>query len=331
MATETVASPAGAVTNYREHEAELLLQRKTAEAEGIVALVLTEPSGADLPEWSPGAHIDVVLEDSLTRQYSLCGSTKDRHSYRVGVLRDPKSRGGSSFIHDKLEEGDLVRIRGPRNHFPLIDVPEYIFIAGGIGVTPMIPMIAAAAGRGANWRLLYGGRQRASMGFVEELAAYGDRVSFYPQDEVGFIPLPSVLSEPRPDTLIYCCGPELLLEAVEGLAQNWPPGSLHTERFSAKPMAASPSALATFEVVCQRSGITITVDEGKSILSACEAAGMTILASCRDGVCGTCEAAVLEGAPDHRDSVLSADERAANEYMMICISRSLTPRLVLDI
>jgi len=192
-------------------------------------------------------------------------------------------------------------------------------------------MVAAVDAVGADWQLWYGGHSRASMAFLDELAAYGDRIRIYAGDEKGRIPLGSVLAPPRQDTLVYCCGPEDLLVAVEGWCTSWPVGSLHLERFKAKPAEAAPPVVATFEVALQRSGITITVPPDKSILDMVYAAGLYALASCREGVCGTCEARVLEGVPDHQDSVLTSAEREANQVMMICVSRSRTPRLVLDL
>ena len=203
MSSDVNAPTADASTTFHEFEADLIVDRKDEIAEGVAALTLTDPSGKELPEWSPGAHIDVVLNgDALTRQYSLCGSPDDRRTYRIGVLRDPRSRGGSQFVHDELEVGMTVRMRGPRNHFPLIDAPEYLFIAGGIGITPILPMISAVESASADWRLLYGGRGKDSMAFLDELAPYGDRAGVYPQDELGLIPLGDALSQPRDGVLI---------------------------------------------------------------------------------------------------------------------------------
>jgi ferredoxin-NADP reductase len=334
MSTETTVKPTETVTDFHEYDAELVIDQKRTVAEGVATLELTDPAGKDLPEWSPGAHIDVILDgETITRQYSLCGSTKDRRTWRIGVLHDPKSRGGSRFVHEQLETGGPLRVRGPRNHFPLIDSPHYVFVAGGIGITPILPMIAYAEAIGADWTLIYGGRQRSSMAFLDELAAYGDRVRVFPQEEAGFIPLtdPSILGDIKQDTLIYCCGPEPLLQAVEKASAHWPAGSLHIERFAAKVLPTDPKSLDSFAVVCNRSGVTLKIDSDKSILNAAEEAGLKVLASCRAGVCGTCEVDVIDGTPDHRDSVLSASERASNEFMLVCISRSKTERLVLDL
>jgi ferredoxin-NADP reductase len=320
---------------YREVEVDLEVRRRQTPAEGVVTLTLAEPNGEDLPEWTPGAHVDLVMTPSLVRQYSLCGETANRGEWQVGILLDPNSRGGSQFVHDKLLEGTMVRVRGPRNHFPLVSSPRYQFIAGGIGITPMIPMIEAAQATGADWRLLYGGRTRSSMAFVGELERHGERVTVCPRDEQdnGFrTNLASALSAAQENTLVYCCGPEGLLTAVEEACSHWPGGTLHVERFSAKALdEPSPDALATFEVECQRSGLTLTVTHDKSIYQACEEAGVDVLGSCMEGVCGTCECDLIEGEGDHRDSVLNDAEKAANETIMICVSRARSERLVLDL
>ena len=313
-----------------EFEAEARVAAKREAADGVVTLALREVGDSPLPAWEPGAHVDLVLDGAPTRQYSLCGDPADSHEYRLGVLRDPDGRGSSRYVHDRLAVGDNVRLRGPRNNFPLVASPRYLFIAGGIGITPILPMIRAAEAAGADWELVYGGRRRASMAFLDELAQYGDRVSIRPQDETGLLDLDTLLGTPRPDTLVYCCGPEALLGAVEQSCAAWPPRSLHVERFAPKPQA-EPVRKEAFEVVLRRSELTLSVPPDRSILSVVEEAGVGVLSSCAEGTCGTCETPVLEGVPDHRDSVLDDSERQAGDCMMICVSRSTTPRLVLDL
>ncbi|ROS38058.1 ferredoxin-NADP reductase [Amycolatopsis thermoflava] len=302
---------------------------REARAEGVVALTLSRPDGGRLPDWTPGAHIDLVLPNGLTRQYSLCGDRWDAHSYRIGVLREPAGRGGSAYVHDRLRPGDRVGVGGPRNNFPLVPSGRYLFVAGGIGITPLLPMIHQADLLGADWTLLYGGRRRASMAFTDELAAYGDRVHLVPEDEHGLLDLASWLGTPRPGTKVYCCGPAPLLAAVESACRDWPPFSLHVERFTAREQA--PARDEPFEVELRRTGATVTITPGISVLEAVRGAGVDVLSSCRQGTCGTCETGVLAGVPDHRDSILADHERAAGEVMFVCVSRSCTDRLVLDL
>ncbi|MFG2344380.1 PDR/VanB family oxidoreductase [Streptomyces phaeochromogenes] len=311
------------------YEAELVVERRDLAAEGVLALTLRHPLGEELPSWEAGAHIDVVLGPDLERQYSLCGDPADRHSWRVAVLREPDGRGGSAHVHGQLEAGDKVRIRGPRNHFALQPSPRYRFVAGGIGITPILPMLAEAEAAGAEWTLLYGGRTRNSMAFVEELGPYGDKVRIAPQDEAGLLDLASELGSPQPDTLVYCCGPGPLLDAVEERCAQWPKGSLHVERF--QPKVQETGADTEFEVVLERSGHTLTVPADVSVLDTVRSAGVEVLFSCTEGTCGTCETDVLEGTPDHRDSVLTDEEREAGETMLICVSRCRGKRLVLDL
>ncbi|WP_433527549.1 PDR/VanB family oxidoreductase [Nocardia pseudovaccinii] len=305
---------------------------KRLVAEGVVALVLGSRDGSDLPGWAPGAHLDICLDNGLTRQYSLFGDPADRRSYTVGVLRVSDSRGGSSYIHDVLRVGDEVRVRGPRNHFELVAAESYLFIAGGIGITPIAPMIRQVEAQGSEWRLVYGGRTFSSMALRSELAELGgSRVEFWPQDERGIIDLAAVLSQPSKTTAVYACGPEPLLEAVESTcAAGWPPGALHLERFAAKA-PASDQVDTDFEVEIASSGQRIAVPSGSSVLVALENAGIFVTSGCQEGVCGTCETRVLHGEPDHRDSVLSAEEQSANDCMMLCVSRARGPLLVLDL
>src|ERR1700756_4569764 len=323
-----------ASANVHEFTTELIVRRRSTPAEGVAVLDLAHPQGEELPRWEPGAHIDLLLSEKLTRQYSLCGDSGDPSVWRVGVLLDPDSRGGSQYVHDNLQEGAQVQVRGPRNHFELVDAPKYRFIAGGIGITPIFAMIEEVQREGSDWTLLYGGRTRASMAFGEGLAdRFGDRVTLWPQDERGFLDLASRLKDPAGDTLVYCCGPEGLLSAVENQSAHWPAGALHIERFAAKAPTAEEAAgaLDRFEVVCQRTGVTFEITSDMSILETLEEADIPIMGSCYEGVCGTCEARVLEGTVDHRDSVLSDAEKDAGEVMLVCVSRSRTERLVLDL
>ena len=301
-------------------------------ADDVVLLTLGARDGAELPAWAAGAHIDLVLGtdaegEELVRQYSLCGDPEDRSRYQVAVLRAADSRGGSVACHELTAGSELV-VRGPRNHFALKPSTRYVFLAGGIGITPILPMIAEAKARGADWTLHYGGRTAASMAFTDRLAAYGDRVHLVPQDEQGLLDLAAILATPAAGTLVYCCGPEPLLAAVEERCQRWPVGALHLERFDALDIDTSGDT--EFELVLEKSGKTLTVGADQTVLEVMREAGVHVLSSCREGTCGTCEQIVLEGDIDHRDSVLDDEEKASNECMMVCVSRCKGSRLVLD-
>jgi len=294
-------------------------------ADGVVALTLVDPDGARLPDWTPGSHVDLVLPTGDTRQYSLCGDRWDASAYRVAVLREPAGRGGSAWVHEELAVGDLVGLGGPRNQFRLVPAPRYLFLAGGIGITPILAMVDAARRLGADWRLVYGGRTRASMAFLDELD--DERVTVWPQDERGLLPLADLLTGLDDGTRVYCCGPAPLLDAVEATC---PPGLLRTERFVAREQGA-PVRDEPFTVVLDRTGAEVVVTPEVSVLEAVRAAGADVLSSCRQGTCGTCETTVLAGDPDHRDSVLDEAERAAGDCLLVCVSRSRGDRLVLDL
>jgi ferredoxin-NADP reductase len=297
-------------------------------ADGVVELKLTALD-AEAPPWQPGAHIDLIFTRYLAAAYSLCGRPEDRDTLTLAVQRDPKGRGASLYVHNTLTPGKRLRARGPRNDFPLQPADRYLFIAGGIGITPLLPMIREVAARGDRWSLMYGGRTRASMAYLPELAALGGDVAVRPQNETGPLDLDTLPGVPETGTHLYCCGPESLLTAVEARCAAWPKGSLHTERFTPKAHDAAPDT--AFEVECARSGVAVQVPSGTSILDALEQAGIHADATCRIGTCGFCETPVLAGEPDHRDFVLGPREQECGNVMMICCSRARGSRLVLDI
>jgi len=319
---------------YAAMERELLVERAERPAADIVAITIVDPDGAPLPSWTPGAHVDVLLDNGLERQYSLCGDVENSFEWRIAVALAPASRGGSAFIHDTVRPGARMRARNPRNNFVLEPSPRYQFIAGGIGITPILPMVRAAQSAGAEWNLLYGGRSRATMAFLDELAEvdHGRHVVARPQDEYGLLDVAAAIAALPETTVVYCCGPEPLLEVVEETCEQLGV-ALHVERFTPKePIDHDAATDAPFEVFCEKSQVTLLVPGGQSILATAEAAGVKTLSSCREGTCGTCETTVLHGTPDHRDSFLSEDERADNETMMICVSRAKPgERLVLDL
>ncbi|MFE5512921.1 PDR/VanB family oxidoreductase [Streptomyces sp. NPDC056529] len=301
-----------------------LVTGRTAPAEGVVELRL---EGADLPAWQPGAHIDLVLPSGLVRQYSLCGDPADTGSYTVAtrlIGAGQGGRGGSREVHERLREGVEVEIRGPRNRFPFVDAPAYVFVAGGIGITPVLPMLRAAEAAGADWRLLYCGRSRATMPYLAEVGALGGggRTTVVAEDESGFPDLGFLADVPE-GTAVYCCGPDGLMDAV-GAAM--PGGRVpRLERFS----ASATTGGVPFEVELRRSGRTVAVAAGQSLLDAVRAELPDVPYSCRQGFCGTCRQRVLAGGIDHRDELLTDAERDGS--MLICVSRCTGKRLVLDL
>ncbi|WP_038212112.1 MULTISPECIES: PDR/VanB family oxidoreductase [Xenophilus] len=305
----------------------VLVRGMRLEACDVLSVELADPTGAPLPAWEPGAHIDVIIDGVGTAQYSLCGPL-GAPTWRLGILHQPEGRGVSRYIHGALRPGASLDVRGPRNHFRLDPAGEYLFIAGGIGITPLLPMIAQARAQGARWRLFYGGRSRGSMAFVQELGDAGEGVHLFPVDERGFLPVADCLQS-APAAAVYCCGPQGLLEAVEeGCARAGRPAP-RIERFSA-PVAAQAAA-QPFSVVLARSGRTLDVPADRSIADVLDEAGVFVPTSCREGICGSCETRVLDGAVDHRDGLLSEEERRSGQTMMVCVSRACGTRLTLDL
>lgn len=312
-------------------ELDLVVVGREEPVPGVVVLDLQATDGTDLPGWAPGAHVELDLGADLARQYSLCGDPTDTTTWRIGVLLEETGRGGSQQVHRELLVGHPVHARGPRNHFTLEPSPRYVFIAGGIGITPILTMATAAERAGAQWSLVYGGRSLTSMAFRDQLVALGgDRVTLHPQDVHGLIDLPTLLAEPAADTLVYCCGPGPLLDAVEALTADWPAGTLHVERFTARELD-EPVRQETSEVECSLSDVVLTVGPDISILDAALAAGLDVPSSCGEGTCGTCETVVVSGAVEHRDALLTPAEREKNETLMICVSRPAGSRLVLEL
>ena len=309
----------------------LVVHDRRFVADGVVELTLRRPDGDEqpLPGWEPGAHIDLHLSGDMVRQYSLHGDPRDHCEWKISVLREAEGRGGSKFIHDQLRKGSAVRVTGLRNKFKFVDSTHYVFVAGGIGITPLLPMLQAAEAAGADWKLYYGGRARSSMAHVDRVSEFADRATIWPQDERGLLDLASIC-EDNGKTALYCCGPEPLLKAVEEACAHWPPDRVRMERFVA-PDADDVGELVAFEVELSKSGITLQIPADRSIMDVATEAGVKVPRSCTEGLCGSCETEVLEGVPLHRDSVLTAEERDSNETMMVCVSRARTPRLVLEL
>lgn len=312
----------------------LQVARRVAEAEGIAGLVLADPMGGELPAWRPGAHIDVFIDrpgqSALVRQYSLCGDPGDRSQYRIAVLRESAGSGASIRLHDGIRAGHLVRVSGPRELFRFAPHERMVFVAGGIGITPILPMIAAAEAAGADWVLHYAGRDPATMAFGGELRSYDGHVRTYAGSSGERMALPQIVADARAaGAVVYACGPGRLLDDAERLCAA-AEVELHVERF-VNDNALTTESDHSFEVELSLTGRTITVAPGETILDKVAQAGVPAPSSCRGGTCGTCETFVLEGEPDHRDAVLTAAEREESEVMMICVSRCKGDRLVLEL
>jgi len=309
--------------------------RKTLEAEGIASFELARPDGAPLPAFSAGSHIDVQVPGGLTRQYSLCNDANENHRYRIAVLRDALSRGGSVGMHDAVNEGDTLAISEPRNHFPLVHAQRALLFAGGIGVTPLLCMAQRLAAVGADFAMHYCTRSPARTAFREEIAAssFADRVHYHFDDgpPSQILNAPKVLGQPEPGTHLYICGPagfiNYLVQNAQGM--GWPAEQIHLEYFSAAPQ--DTSADQAFEVKIASSGKTFRIAADQTVVQALQAQGVEILTSCEQGVCGTCITRVLDGVCDHRDMYFTDDEKAKNDQFTPCCSRAKSKVLVLDL
>jgi vanillate O-demethylase ferredoxin subunit len=287
-------------------------------------------SGGPVPSFTAGAHVDLHLPNGLVRQYSIASPQDRRDSYVLGVKREAASRGGSRFMHDNLRVGTVLEVGGPRNNFPLVEAAQHsILIAGGIGITPIVSMIARLESLGRSWRLHYAVRRREEAAFLDVLSSGNDKFHLHVDDEEGeVLDVARIVQMSSAVAHLYCCGPAAMLDAFKAAAPSRPPSHVHLEYFSAVQPAASGGA---FIVELARSKRRIPVLAGQTILDALREAGLAVEASCEQGVCGTCETRVVSGEPDHRDLLLSPEEKANNEVMMICCSGSRSPVLVLDL
>ncbi len=310
----------------------LRVAQRRSVARDIVELTLVPADGRPLPRWQPGAHIDIECGDSgRSRQYSLCGDPDDGAAFRLAVLRDPASRGGSAWIHDRLGEDDIVRVRGPRNHFRFeASARRAILIAGGIGITPLMAMANHAKALGIDYEVHYSGRHRAAMAYIDELRAqHGERVRLYVSDEGTRADFGALLARQDSDTRIYACGPQRLLQAVEQACAGWPAGTLRVEHFQGGAGQLDPARERAFEVELRDSGLVLQVPADQTLLEALRRVNIDVQSDCGEGLCGSCEVEVIEGEVDHRDMVLSRDERRENRRMMACCSRAAGKRVVL--
>ena len=309
---------------------QLLIVERWKRSSSVVEFVLERPDGRRLPDWAPGAHIDVVLPSGKIRQYSLCGDRWNAHQYRIAVQREPNGAGGSQELHDQLAIGDAVSFGGPRNNFRFAPTQHYRFIAGGIGITAIMPMISQADLLDLDWQLLYLGRAPERMAYRELQDLYPQRVTVHTSAQAGRISVRHWLGELLEDTMVYACGPEALLEALPQECQGLPATHLRTERFTNTQNNATVSS-KPYEIQLQRSGRVVQAPGTSPVVDVLANAGVDIITSCSKGVCGTCEIDVLDGDIDHRDAILDDTERAENTCMFPCVSRCLSKRLVLDL
>lgn len=316
----------------------------THEAQDVIGLELRDINGGELPAFTSGSHIDVFLPNGICRQYSLANNPAERHRYVIGVGLAAQSRGGSSYVHQQLKVGDQIEISAPRSLFGLDNLgslddgaPEHCFIAGGIGITPIMSMIRHCEATGQPWRLLYCVRSRSRAAFAWTLAGFGGRTQLFVDEEAagGRPELQQWLAAAPAGSHVYCCGPEGLMNAVEAAAQaqGMAKNAVHFERFAPPEAAAAQNAAnkGEFTVVLHRSGQRVTVGAEQSLLEALECAGQSLPFSCREGMCRSCEIPLVSGEADHRDYVLSDEERASHQCILPCVSRAHSKELVLDL
>lgn len=299
-----------------------------------VSMRLEAANGTSLPSFDAGAHIDVFISDGLTRQYSLCGDPAENEFYRLGVLRDEASRGGSAAINERIAVGDVLKISAPKNHFPLAEASGYsILIGGGIGITPIISMAYHLQSTGDPFQLHYCVTEASRGAFEEDLAAapFADKTAVhYDHHDAKPALVPGAdIPPPVAGTHIYVCGPTGFMDWIfaEARKLGYSDDCLHKEDFGAEVDVSGEG----FQVEAHATGVTIDVEDGQTIVDALSKAGIAVEVSCEEGVCGTCLCDVLEGVPDHRDSFLTDEERDSNEMIMVCCSRSKSSKLVLDV
>lgn len=311
---------------------DVTVAKRSDAATDIIGLELTSTDGSPLPAYAAGAHVDIYVKSGLIRQYSLTGDPADRSKYRIGVLLDPKSRGGSTAIHTDFKEGQQIRIGRPRNNFPLAEaVSHTILFAGGIGVTPMLNMAYALEAAGASWEMHYCGRTADRLAFTDEMERFGDKVQLHLDSGPAGqkLDIETVLATPASNRHLYVCGPNGFMDFIvnSAAAKGWDTNAVHLERFGAEVNTDG----APFTVVAQKSGVTFEVHPGETIAQKLEENGIAVQVSCQSGVCGTCLTRVIEGMPDHRDLVQTDLEKASAAQITVCCSRSRTKRLVIDV
>ena len=290
------------------------------------------PEGAELPAFTPGAHVQVRTPSGELRKYSLCNDPAERHRYEIAVKREESGRRASISLVEDAQPGSTLQVSAPDNAFALVEgAASYLFIAGGIGITPIMSMIRSFGELApAPWKLIYLCRSPETTAFREELGAEpfarSVHIHYDGGDPARSFDLWPVLEQPG-RAHIYCCGPRALMDAVRDMSGHWPHANVHFESFTE---GGAPQANdAPFRVRLERDGRSFEIPVGKTILGVLREAGVSVASSCESGSCGTCRTRLLAGEADHRDLVLMPDEAA--DHVMICISRAKTPELVLDL
>lgn len=323
--SEPQAKPYGTCLDVRVHSIEEI-------ARDVLLFDLRSRDDCLLPTFGAGAHIDVRLSNGRRRSYSLVNDPGERHRYMIAVQREASGRGGSLWMHQCIAVGDDLQISAPESAFSMCShAPNSIFIAGGIGITPLWCMIQVLLRVGGSWFLYHSARNQAAAVFRNEISVHGEgRVGYRFSDDpaTGRFDIEEIVAAAAPGTHFYCCGPSSMLEDFKRACRDIHPSRVHFEYFGVQQEAAQTSGI---QVLLARTGISVTVNNGESILEAIHRAGVSAPSSCQQGVCGTCETAVLNGVPDHRDIILSDEEKASCRTMMICCSGALTNYLELDL
>ena len=313
---------------------ELCITDFKSEAKDIVVLELQHPQKRPLSPFTAGSHLEVYLPNGCIRHYSLLNCPSETHRYVIAVGLVADGRGGSLNIHQTLRVGSVLKVSAPRNNFLLVDAPAYCFIAGGIGITPILSMIRWCIAHGKKWRLFYSVRNKQRTGFYEELQQLADaNVHFHFNDEHEgrHLDIHQVIASLSLDEHLYCCGPEALMQSVKNAAGHLPAQHVHFEWFSAPSSVSTAAQSGSFTVKLKRANQEIQVMADQSILDALEEAGMDLPFSCRAGICRTCEVTVCSGTPEHLDMILSDEEKAADNTMLICVSRAQSSVIELDL
>ena len=327
--SRSTAVGAGASKSLSDSPLRLRVAAIKQIAHEVSSFDLQSPDDIDLPTWSPGAYVNLLLPFGLVRSYSLVPSSSSR-SYRIAVQMERAGRGGSRWLHENAQVGQELDVSPPLNHFPLSEgLHASVFIAGGIGITPLWSMIHRLERLNRDWTLVYRARNRCRAAYLDQLALYGDRVAVSFSDDAS-TPRPNLqalVAVAQPSTHFYCCGPQALLNSFEEACAGIPPDQVHCECFGVKPVGLSSPC----RLVLARSGLEVEVSAGESLLTAVRKAGIDVPTSCEQGVCGACEIRILNGKADHKDKILTLAERDAQTSMMLCCSGALTPELELEL